>query len=197
MPGGRAPRKNVNWVKPQMVIEVEFRGWTDGNACARPRSRACARTSRRSEVVREVPKDMLRRPVEAKAGKRAPRSTSAADAKLAAAKAPARESIGAQVADVTLTHPDRVYWDDVGVTKEDLAEYYVAVWDWIAPHVVHRPLAWCAVRKAPRANASSRSTSRPASTDSKLRHVVHGQGATMSIAVEMSTTSSRWRSGRA
>jgi bifunctional non-homologous end joining protein LigD len=27
------------------------------------------------------------------------------------------------------------------VTKEDLAEYYVSVWDWMAPHVVGRPLA--------------------------------------------------------
>jgi bifunctional non-homologous end joining protein LigD len=47
----------------------------------------------------------------------------------------------ADVASVHLTHPDRVYWPDAGVTKEDLAEYYVSVWDWMAPHVVGRPLA--------------------------------------------------------
>jgi bifunctional non-homologous end joining protein LigD len=47
----------------------------------------------------------------------------------------------ATVANVHLTHPDRVYWPDVGVTKQDLAEYYVAVWDHMAPHVVDRPLA--------------------------------------------------------
>ena len=40
-----------------------------------------------------------------------------------------------------LTHPDRVYWVDVGVTKQDLADYYGAVWDWMAPQVVGRPLA--------------------------------------------------------
>ena len=39
------------------------------------------------------------------------------------------------------THPDRVYWMDVGVTKQDLADYYRAVWDWMAPHLVNRPLA--------------------------------------------------------
>ena len=40
-----------------------------------------------------------------------------------------------------LTHPDRVYWSDVKVTKQQLADYYTAVWDHIAPHLVHRPLA--------------------------------------------------------
>jgi bifunctional non-homologous end joining protein LigD len=47
----------------------------------------------------------------------------------------------ADIANVHLTHPDRVYWVDVGVTKEDLAEYYVSVWDFMRPHVVDRPLA--------------------------------------------------------
>jgi bifunctional non-homologous end joining protein LigD len=42
---------------------------------------------------------------------------------------------------VHLTHPDRVYWADVGVNKQDLAEYYVNVWKLMAPHVVDRPLA--------------------------------------------------------
>jgi bifunctional non-homologous end joining protein LigD len=38
------------------------------------------------------------------------------------------------------THPDRVYWPDIGLTKQALAEYYTAIWDWIAPHLVGRPL---------------------------------------------------------
>jgi bifunctional non-homologous end joining protein LigD len=46
-----------------------------------------------------------------------------------------------QDGDVRFTHPDRVYWVDVGVTKQDLADYYRSVWDWMAPHVVGRPLA--------------------------------------------------------
>ena len=42
---------------------------------------------------------------------------------------------------VELTHPDRVYWDDVGVTKQELADYYRDIWDHMAPHVIGRPLA--------------------------------------------------------
>ena len=42
---------------------------------------------------------------------------------------------------IRFTHPDRIYWADVGVTKKDLADYYTAAWDWMAPYVVDRPLA--------------------------------------------------------
>lgn len=42
---------------------------------------------------------------------------------------------------VALTHPDRIYWPDEGVTKEGLADYYAQVWRFMAPYVVNRPLA--------------------------------------------------------
>lgn len=42
---------------------------------------------------------------------------------------------------VALTHPDRVYWPDVGLTKQGLADYYVRVWPRIAPHLIDRPIA--------------------------------------------------------
>jgi bifunctional non-homologous end joining protein LigD len=47
----------------------------------------------------------------------------------------------AMVGKVKLTHPDRVYWRDVGVTKQDLADYYCKVWKWMRPHVTGRTLA--------------------------------------------------------
>ena len=40
-----------------------------------------------------------------------------------------------------LTHPDRVLWPDVGVTKEGLAEFYAEIADWVLPHLVDRPLS--------------------------------------------------------
>jgi bifunctional non-homologous end joining protein LigD len=42
---------------------------------------------------------------------------------------------------VRFTHPERIYWPDVGVTKRELADYYASVWRFMAPHVVDRPLA--------------------------------------------------------
>jgi bifunctional non-homologous end joining protein LigD len=46
-----------------------------------------------------------------------------------------------QARKVKLTHPDRLYWPDAGVTKEGLADYYAEVWPRIAPFIVDRPLA--------------------------------------------------------
>jgi bifunctional non-homologous end joining protein LigD len=45
------------------------------------------------------------------------------------------------IAGVPLTHPDRVYWPEIGVTKRELAEYYTRVWDRMAPHLVGRPVS--------------------------------------------------------
>jgi bifunctional non-homologous end joining protein LigD len=67
------------------------------------------------------------------------RQTSAVKRSKAVARRPARAAVADQA--VELTHPDRVYWDDVGITKQDLADYYHDVWDRMAPHVIGRPLA--------------------------------------------------------
>jgi bifunctional non-homologous end joining protein LigD len=42
---------------------------------------------------------------------------------------------------VKLTHPERVYWPDAGVTKQDLADWYATAWPRMAPHLVNRPVA--------------------------------------------------------
>lgn len=42
---------------------------------------------------------------------------------------------------MALTHPERVYWPDVGLTKQGLADHCAAVWPRMAPLVACRPLA--------------------------------------------------------
>ena len=40
-----------------------------------------------------------------------------------------------------LTHPDRLLWPDVGLTKQGLAEFYADIADWVLPHLIGRPLS--------------------------------------------------------
>ena len=40
-----------------------------------------------------------------------------------------------------LTHPERVLWEDQGITKEGLAEFYAGIAEWVLPHVTGRVLS--------------------------------------------------------
>lgn len=44
------------------------------------------------------------------------------------------------VAGIPLTHPERVLWEDQGLTKQELAEFYASIAEWLLPHLVERPL---------------------------------------------------------
>ena len=44
------------------------------------------------------------------------------------------------VVGVRITHPDRVIYPDLGISKIQLARYYERIADWIVPHVAGRPL---------------------------------------------------------
>src|SRR5436305_9197286 len=45
------------------------------------------------------------------------------------------------VAGVRVTHPDRVLFEEMGLTKEALARYYESVADWMLPELKERPLS--------------------------------------------------------
>jgi bifunctional non-homologous end joining protein LigD len=124
-------RKDVIWVKPKLVIETEFRGVTHGNLLRQASYKGLREDKPASEVVREVPAEQ----------KSAMAKTAKSQSRSAGGMRAGKSGAGGDVEGVHLTHPDRVYWPDAGVTKQDLAEYYVSVWDWIAPHIVDRPIS--------------------------------------------------------
>ena len=127
--GGRArPRRCIGSSRRWWSRSISAAGPAAG-ACGRLRSRDSARTSPR-QVVREI--------AECRAADRTSKRRQKAGARR---RRPAKARSAVTVAGVTLTHPDRVYWDDAGVTKQMLAEYYEAVWDRMAPHVAGRVLA--------------------------------------------------------
>jgi bifunctional non-homologous end joining protein LigD len=137
-------RKDVIWVNPELVIEAEFAGVTHGGVLRQASFKGIREDKAAKEIVREVP-----------AAKTPPDDAAPALARASPAKsvvtkpsAPARaRTSGTRTTTkkdpsdrLPLTNPDKVYWPDVGVTKRDLAEYYVSVWDWIKPHIAGRAL---------------------------------------------------------
>jgi bifunctional non-homologous end joining protein LigD len=44
------------------------------------------------------------------------------------------------VAGVSISHPARLIYPELGITKLALAQYFAAIGDWILPHVRGRPL---------------------------------------------------------
>jgi bifunctional non-homologous end joining protein LigD len=55
-------------------------------------------------------------------------------------RASSAKAVDVEVAGVPLTHPDRVLWEDQGLTKQELAEFYLDIGKWLLPHLVNRPL---------------------------------------------------------
>jgi bifunctional non-homologous end joining protein LigD len=87
------------------------------------------------------------------------------------------------VGKVHLTHPDRVYWKDNGVNKQDLAEYYEKVWKWMRPHVTGRVIA---LVRCPDGAAGQCFFQKHASAgvDARLLHLVPEPDGDKSISID-------------
>ena len=128
-----APRKGVHWVRPALVAEVEFAGWTADSILRH----ASFQGLREDKDPREVVYDPS-------AGTAVPAMTPAAKRTHAAPPAPEpseRARDGSLMFEgVRLTHPDRVLYPEDGITKLDLARYYAAVGEWALPQLADRLL---------------------------------------------------------
>ncbi|SDA92900.1 DNA ligase D [Sinorhizobium sp. NFACC03] len=131
-----APKKQaeVVWLKPELVAEIEFEGWTaDGLV-----RQAAFKGLREDKPAKEV-----------EAGK--PASPAKTDtAQIANAKPVRRKGAKAAVMGVLISNPDKPLWPDAGdgepVTKEELARYHEAVGVWLIEHIKGRP---CSIIRAP------------------------------------------------
>jgi bifunctional non-homologous end joining protein LigD len=131
--GQGAPRRaaGVHWLKPELVAEIEFAGWT-GDGMVRQASFKGLRADKPAQDVQAETPKANKKLAEPKAAKAAPARSSAV------------------VLNIPISHPEKALWPDAGdgkpVTKLELARYYESIGDWMMPHIEGRP---CSVVRAP------------------------------------------------
>jgi bifunctional non-homologous end joining protein LigD len=137
--GETAPRgaRDIRWVKPELVAEIEFAGWTGAGNIRQAAFKGLRTDKPATEVEAESP---------APAG-----SVEVAKPKrtAASAKKPAGKNT-AIVMGVSISSADKPLWphanDERPVTKLDLARYFETMGEEILPHIQGRP---CSVIRAP------------------------------------------------
>jgi bifunctional non-homologous end joining protein LigD len=151
--GDSAPpkQKNVRWLEPTLVAEIEFAGWTDTGMIRQAAFKGLRQDKPARDVVAEITlpaaagispndelKPMTKKQISAKKSARPP--------KAAGGKIPGQTS----VMGVPISHPDKALWPAIGdgapVTKLTLAQYYESVGDWMLPHLAGRP---CSLVRVP------------------------------------------------
>ena len=144
--GGKdAPRKtrDVHWLKPELVAEIEFAGFTDGGNIRQAAFKGLRQDKPADEVEAETPSmGKIAKPSTGKAARTA--------SKTASGKSVDKANGKADVMGVVISKPDKELWPDggdgKGVTKLDLARYFEAVGEWMIGHLKGRP---CSVVRAP------------------------------------------------
>jgi bifunctional non-homologous end joining protein LigD len=155
--GAEAPASepDVRWVKPQLVAEIEFAGWTGSGMVRQAAFKGLREDKPAGEVQAEKPSKLVRGDVKSLLAVKSaavPRRRSGKPTRPGAGKAPATSSASGtdQVMGVSISQPAKSLWPDAGdghpVSKLELAQYYAAVGDWMIPHIKGRP---CSLVRAP------------------------------------------------
>jgi bifunctional non-homologous end joining protein LigD len=137
--GKNAPRakSGIHWVKPKLVAEIEFAGWTGGGNIRQAAFKGLRQDKPAGEVEAEMP----------------------AHDTAVAKPAPAKQQTGSSargkppdtvVMGVPISRAEKVLWpaSEAGdaITKVDLARYYEAIGEWMIGHLRGRP---CSIIRAP------------------------------------------------
>ena len=136
--GLNAPTKQagVVWLRPELVAEIEFAGWTADGLVRQAAFKALREDKPASEVEAEKPAQ--------------PATTDVPQPAEPSTARPLRRGGRVDVMGVLISNPDKSLWPDandgIPVTKEDLARYYEAVGPWLIDHIRGRP---CSIIRAP------------------------------------------------
>lgn len=139
-PRGRRP-KGVHWVKPKLVAQIRFSNWTREKLLRHPAFQGLREDKPAELVKRESAKKLSVATKETPTKKRKTTSRAKKSAAPAKTHAPDKKNQPTEIHGVRVTHPDKILYPDEGITKRDLAEYYLLVADRMLPYVKSRPLA--------------------------------------------------------
>jgi bifunctional non-homologous end joining protein LigD len=148
--GPNAPPKesNVRWLKPELIAEIEFEGWTGSGMIRQAAFKGLREDKSPNDVIAESAMPNSTEDAAAPKRRRAsPSSRVSSKRSRSQAAAPAGPST---IMGVTLSKPDKALWPNAGdgkpVTKLDLGRYYEQVGEWLLPHLEGRP---CSLVRAP------------------------------------------------
>ena len=127
-----AARRGIHWVAPELVCEIAFLNWTPDGVLRHPSFQGL----REDKPARSITRERA-----LQAGKAATDTEPTEQAAPPPTAKRAATNSGETIAGVAISHPERIIFPDLGITKHQLAEYYQAVGDWILPHIVNRPLS--------------------------------------------------------
>jgi len=142
-PGVAKPDKDIHWLKPLLVAEIEFAGWTGDGMVRQAAFKGLRADKPAKDVTAEMPADAE----EAELAKPAPGKPTRAKA---GPNKPPRSGGRVEILRVPISNPDKELWPAAGgkpaITKRELAGYFAAVGDWMMPHLRGRP---CSILRAP------------------------------------------------
>ncbi len=150
--------RHARFVEPKLVAEIAFRGWTREGLVRQGSFKGLRSDKPASEVVKEAPMPRQQATQDEtttqaaktgakKAAKKTARKTSAKTARSKVRKAVSPRVVSTvrdgaeEIAGVRITHPDRVFYPDCGITKRDVIAHYLSVADLMLPHIADRPLS--------------------------------------------------------
>lgn len=124
------------WVEPKLVCEVEFTEWTPEGRLRHPSFQGLREDKSAKSIGRDkaLPVKTAVKAADAEVKAEAP-------AKARDPAAPLKQSDRPDVGGMGISHPDRIVFPEVGITKLELAQFYDSIADRILPHVVNRPLS--------------------------------------------------------
>lgn len=132
--GKTGEARHAHWVRPELVAQIEFSNWTQDGRLRHPAFLGLREDKPAKEVVREAAKEVKQvNPTSAVPARSRTKSKTRE-------RMPAADNQTTEIAGVRLSHPAKVLYADQGITKLELAEYYVAIEKWILPHVSGRLL---------------------------------------------------------